>query len=253
MVEHAPASSAVRPKSPSQASEGRVQLTHACQLGHDRAKLSAAGHGAGDFEADRLVSADVGLRGGRAVRRLGWVDIVRLGLVQMSIGAIVVLTTSTLNRIMVVELALPAMLPGALVALYYIVQLSRPNWGYRSDTGGARTPWILGGMAVLARRRPRRHLRHAHRRRRPRARPRGLGRLVPADRRRRGRGGHLAARAARHRDPPRPPGRRRHHHLADDDLRDRADRRRRRRGARPLFARPPARHRRRSSASRRWR
>jgi MFS transporter, BCD family, chlorophyll transporter len=68
----------------------------------------------------------------------------------MAIGAIVVLTTSTLNRIMVVELALPAMLPGALVGLYYAIQLTRPNWGYRSDAGGARTPWIVGGMAVLA-------------------------------------------------------------------------------------------------------
>jgi BCD family chlorophyll transporter-like MFS transporter len=39
---------------------------------------------------------------------------VRLGLVQTCLGAIIVLTTSTLNRIMVVELALPAMLPGFL-------------------------------------------------------------------------------------------------------------------------------------------
>jgi MFS transporter, BCD family, chlorophyll transporter len=84
------------------------------------------------------------------MRHLGWTGIVRLGLVQMAIGAVVVLTTSTLNRVMVVELAFPAMLPGALVALYYAIQLSRPNWGYRSDAGGARTPWIVGGMAVLA-------------------------------------------------------------------------------------------------------
>ena len=81
---------------------------------------------------------------------LGWIGIFRLGLVQMALGAIVVLTTSTLNRVMVVELSLPAMLPGALVAIYYVIQLSRPNWGYRSDAGGARTPWIIGGMAVLA-------------------------------------------------------------------------------------------------------
>jgi BCD family chlorophyll transporter-like MFS transporter len=86
----------------------------------------------------------------RAAPGLGWGGIVRLGLVQMAIGAIVVLTTSTLNRIMVVELALPATLPGLLVGLYYGIQLSRPNWGYRSDAGGARTPWIIGGMAVLA-------------------------------------------------------------------------------------------------------
>ena len=36
---------------------------------------------------------------------------------QAAIGAIVVLTTSTLNRVMVVELALPALLPGLLLAL----------------------------------------------------------------------------------------------------------------------------------------
>ena len=33
----------------------------------------------------------------------------------MAIGAIVVLMTSTLNRLMIVELALPAVLPGCLV------------------------------------------------------------------------------------------------------------------------------------------
>lgn len=81
---------------------------------------------------------------------LSWFEIIRLGLVQSALGAIVVLTTSTLNRVMVVELALPAMLPGALVALHYVVQLSRPRWGHGSDMGGARTPWIIGGMAVLA-------------------------------------------------------------------------------------------------------
>lgn len=81
---------------------------------------------------------------------LGWFGIFRLGLVQTALGAIVVLTTSTLNRVMVVELMLPAMLPGILVGLHYAVQLSRPRWGYGSDMGGRRTPWIIGGMAVLA-------------------------------------------------------------------------------------------------------
>ncbi len=80
---------------------------------------------------------------------LGWLSIVRLGLVQMCLGAIVVLTTSTLNRLMVVELALPAVLPGLLVALHYGIQITRPNWGYLSDQGGHRTRWIIGGMAAL--------------------------------------------------------------------------------------------------------
>ncbi|MBX9747155.1 MAG: BCD family MFS transporter [Hyphomonadaceae bacterium] len=81
---------------------------------------------------------------------LGWLGIVRLGLVQSALGAIVVLTTSTLNRVMVVEYALPAMLPAALVAWHYAIQLSRPRWGYGSDMGHRRTPWIIGGMGVLA-------------------------------------------------------------------------------------------------------
>jgi BCD family chlorophyll transporter-like MFS transporter len=80
----------------------------------------------------------------------GWGAIARLGLVQASLGAIVVLTTSTLNRVMVVELALPALLPGLLVALHYLVQLARPRMGHGCDRGARRTPWIVGGMAVLA-------------------------------------------------------------------------------------------------------
>lgn len=85
----------------------------------------------------------------RSSNGLGWLGIVRLGCVQTALGAIVVLTTSTLNRVMVVEIALPAMLPGALVALHYFVQLSRPRFGYGSDTGKRRTPWIIGGIATL--------------------------------------------------------------------------------------------------------
>ena len=81
---------------------------------------------------------------------LSWLQIIRLGLVQMALGAIVVLTTSTLNRLMINELSLPAVLPGALVALHYGIQLSRPHWGFVSDAGGHRTRWIIGGMGVLA-------------------------------------------------------------------------------------------------------
>ena len=81
---------------------------------------------------------------------LSWSQIFRLGLVQMALGAIVVLTTSTLNRLMVVEFSLPALLPGALVGLHYGIQLSRPRWGFRSDVGGNRTRWIIGGMITLA-------------------------------------------------------------------------------------------------------
>jgi BCD family chlorophyll transporter-like MFS transporter len=81
---------------------------------------------------------------------LGWSGILRIGLVQAALGAIVVLTTSTMNRLMVVELALPAAVPGALVGLHYAMQILRPRLGFGSDVGGRRTPWIIGGMGILA-------------------------------------------------------------------------------------------------------
>jgi BCD family chlorophyll transporter-like MFS transporter len=81
---------------------------------------------------------------------LGWLGILRLGLVQTALGAVVVLTTSAINRVMVVELGMAAIVPGALVGLHYAVQVLRPRMGHSSDVGGRRTPWIVGGTAVLA-------------------------------------------------------------------------------------------------------
>ena len=89
---------------------------------------------------------------------LSWFQIFRLGFVQMALGAIVVLTTSTLNRLMVVELSLPALLPGLLggSALRYPADapalgfLFRHRWS--SDTldhwrhGRARTGRIHSGL-----------------------------------------------------------------------------------------------------------
>jgi len=86
----------------------------------------------------------------RSTGCLGWLGIVRLGLVQTALGAIVVLTTTVINRVMVVELALPALLPGLLVGIHFGVQFTRPHMGHGSDRGGRRTPWIIGGVAVLA-------------------------------------------------------------------------------------------------------
>lgn len=82
-------------------------------------------------------------------RTLGWIGILRLGLVQTAIGSIVVLVTATLNRVMVVELSMAAIVPGLLVGLHYGVQMLRPVWGHASDVGGRRTRWIIGGVALL--------------------------------------------------------------------------------------------------------
>ncbi len=81
---------------------------------------------------------------------LGWFGIVRLGTVQAAIGAMVMLATSLLNRVMVVEYSLAAAIPAALVGWHYAVQLSRPLWGHRSDQSKSRTVWIVGGLGVLA-------------------------------------------------------------------------------------------------------
>ena len=81
---------------------------------------------------------------------LSWFSIIRLGLVQMALGSIIVLTTSTLNRLMIVEGALPAVIPGLLVSFHYGIQITRPAWGFFSDTGRTRTKWILIGMCTLA-------------------------------------------------------------------------------------------------------
>ena len=80
----------------------------------------------------------------------GWLGIVRIGLVQAAIGALVMLTTAVLNRLMVVEFKLAAAIPAGLVAWHYGVQMARPLWGHGSDKGAARVPWIIGGVAVLA-------------------------------------------------------------------------------------------------------
>src|ERR1700759_1608931 len=81
---------------------------------------------------------------------LSWLGIIRLGLVQTGLGSVTVLTMATLNRVMVVELGLPSMLPGLLVGLHYAMQVLRPRLGYGSDIGGRRTPWIVGGMTLHA-------------------------------------------------------------------------------------------------------
>ena len=71
---------------------------------------------------------------------LGWLGIVRLGLVQAALGAIVVLTTSTINRVMIVELALPAMVPGLLVTWHYALAGAAAKLG----------PWLRQGRAPHA-------------------------------------------------------------------------------------------------------
>ncbi len=78
-----------------------------------------------------------------------WFNIFCVGIVQACMGAVVVTTTTTLNRVMVIELGLPAVVSGFLVSLHYLIQMVRPRMGHGADQTQQCTPWILGGMAVL--------------------------------------------------------------------------------------------------------
>ena len=60
-----------------------------------------------------------------------WTTVVRLGVVQMAIGSMAVLPTTTFNTVMVTELGLLQLVPGILIAIQYFVQITRPNWGFR--------------------------------------------------------------------------------------------------------------------------
>jgi BCD family chlorophyll transporter-like MFS transporter len=79
-----------------------------------------------------------------------WRDVFRLGLAQIAIGMVAALMMSTLNRVMVVELDLPASVPSGLVAVHFAVQLARARLGFASDRTGRRAPWVIGGAAMLA-------------------------------------------------------------------------------------------------------
>ncbi len=81
---------------------------------------------------------------------LSRVAVVRLGLVQAGMSSVIVLLTSTLNRVMVIELGLAAAVPGLLLGLYFSAQfLVRPRIGHRIDRGHRRTPTIIAAMALL--------------------------------------------------------------------------------------------------------
>ena len=87
--------------------------------------------------------------------------ILRLSLFQVSVGLAVVLLTGTLNRVMIVELSVPAWLVATMVSLPLIFAPFRALIGFKSDTykshlGVRRIPYIwygsllqFGGLAIM--------------------------------------------------------------------------------------------------------
>ena len=87
--------------------------------------------------------------------------LLRLSLFQVSVGMALVLLVGTLNRVMIVELGVPAALVAVMVALPVLYAPLRALIGFRSDThrsalGWRRVPFIwmgtliqFGGLAVM--------------------------------------------------------------------------------------------------------
>ena len=96
-----------------------------------------------------------------ASRELPWSRIVRLSMFQVSCGMALVLLNGTLNRVMIVELSVPAWLVATMVALPMLFAPFRALIGFRSDhyksaIGWRRVPFIwmgsllqFGGLAIM--------------------------------------------------------------------------------------------------------
>lgn len=88
-------------------------------------------------------------------------QILRLSLFQVSVGMASVMLLGTLNRVMIVELSVPAMIVAIMIALPVLIAPFRAVLGFRSDThrsaiGWKRVPYIwfgslcqMGGLAVM--------------------------------------------------------------------------------------------------------
>lgn len=88
-------------------------------------------------------------------------QLLRLGLFQVSVGMAAVLLLGTLNRVMIVELGVPASIVALMIALPVVSAPFRALLGHKSDThkswiGWKRVPylwfgslWQMGGLAIM--------------------------------------------------------------------------------------------------------
>lgn len=96
-----------------------------------------------------------------ASQDLTLLQLLRLGLFQVSVGMAAVLLLGTLNRVMIVELSVPATIVAIMIALPVISAPFRAMLGHKSDThkswiGWKRIPylwfgslWQMGGLAIM--------------------------------------------------------------------------------------------------------
>jgi BCD family chlorophyll transporter-like MFS transporter len=112
-------------------------------------------------EAWRLLGPSLLPFADAATPELPLARLLRLSLFQVSVGLELVLLNGTLNRVMIIELGIPAWLVAAMVALPILFAPFRALVGYRSDNhrsvlGWRRVPYIwmgtlvqFGGLAIL--------------------------------------------------------------------------------------------------------
>ena len=126
------------------------------------AEKAAAKAGLGDSRAQwaRLINACLPFADA-ATTELPLGRLLRLSLFQVSVGMTTVLLTGTLNRVLIVELNVPAVLVAAMVAIPFLFAPFRALIGFKSDThqshlGWRRGPYIwfgslmqFGGLAIM--------------------------------------------------------------------------------------------------------
>ncbi|NDJ61028.1 MAG: BCD family MFS transporter, partial [Chloroflexi bacterium] len=81
-----------------------------------------------------------------------WLKELRLGLIQFGVGLSLAPISGALNRVLITDLAIPAVAVGVLISLHYFISPIRAMIGYRSDQarslGKWRTPYVVLGVML---------------------------------------------------------------------------------------------------------
>lgn len=81
-----------------------------------------------------------------------WLSVLRLGLFQLGMGIALAPITGTLNRVLIGDMHIPAVIVASLMAIHYFVSPIRAIFGYKSDQhrveGRWRTPYVVLGAVM---------------------------------------------------------------------------------------------------------
>lgn len=93
------------------------------------------------------------LLGEASIPRLGMMTMFRLGIFQMGLGIMSLLTLGVINRVMIDELKIPALIASGAIAMHQFVAPARIWFGQMSDAkpiwGMHRTPYVWAGAALF--------------------------------------------------------------------------------------------------------